>query len=82
MTANHSTLPFFIYTDNEEDVVKISSNDGEFVAELDSSSDAEFIVRCVNSHDKLVEALKHIMAGCDAPTKEAKQALREIGELE
>jgi hypothetical protein len=38
-----------------------SRGDGSLIGEITSSTDAEFIVKAVNNHDKLVETLEHLV---------------------
>ena len=41
-------------------VVDLYDANGDLVCDLQSSADAAHIVKCVNAHDKLVEALENV----------------------
>jgi hypothetical protein len=79
--VNHAPLPW----KTSEDVMGIVAPCGEVDEKDIWSSDAKFIVRAVNSHDALVEALENLLAwtehicsnrGFDSPeVVEARAAL-------
>ena len=66
MTAKHTKTPYYAvteYTDNGEyshcDIVQ--KDTGICLAQVLNGYDAAFIVRCVNSHDMLVDELEGVL---------------------
>ena len=65
----HSPLPWHVWS-ADVCVQGIYAANGDRIVETDSgvyppeSNDAAYIVRCVNAHDKLVEALREISTHC------------------
>lgn len=49
--------------DADQNIVAVVQNDPSGIVTQEDEANAELIVRCVNSHDKLIEALKRIAYG-------------------
>ena len=61
MASEHSPLPWRTVPSWND----IYAADGRSIADVDGSANAEFIVRCVNSHDDLLAALKWLAGDMD-----------------
>jgi hypothetical protein len=93
--TQHTPTPWIATSDCHYDAASylIETQDGKLVIAtchegdadevLDCSANAAHIVKCVNSHDALVEALKGVIRVADRATVEfdaAKAALKLAGE--
>lgn len=59
---------------------KVDESTREYIGEIYSETDAEFIVRAVNNHYQLLEALKALYVNCEAPAKYLDMADKAIRE--
>ena len=76
-----------VWTNDLRLMIAETAVDGSMIGEQEADANAEFIVRAVNAHAGLVEALKRLIewddAGCDASRGswvKARAALRAAGE--
>ena len=84
MEVKHSPLPWGIHkTDLHLYIVTDDDNgDNDSIAMADDDEDAEFIVRCANSHQQMIDALEACLdypdngIGCETE-REARAALAQ-----
>jgi len=59
MKTQHTATPWYATNVDSEYVIQSAKiNEDNYVGKTDYPEDAEFIVKCVNNHNALVEALK------------------------